>query len=303
MAHRVRRATLLMLFMALAGGCAHEPYTMGPAFINPDNVSLHPGEPQIEAGNPHEFLDFAGSWLNPYSLLAKLILWDRRVQNHQVSDETVAVMQTYLDDNGLRDVKVRVNQYAPGDEWSRLFRNRAIGAGWRYTLGVLSVSFYTILPGRFFGGDSYNPFTHTISLYSDHRAIALHEGGHAKDFEDAERRGTYAAIGSLPLAPLYYEAQATGDAVGYMRARDLAEMEKEGYKILYPAYGTYVGGEFIGLVDIFSPVDTLVALGVQLAIVIPGHVVGRIKSALTEVPEPDTAPQQAALASPAEEGQ
>jgi len=58
MAHQIRRVILLMACMGLVGGCAHEPYTMGPAFINPDNVSLHPGEPQIEAGNPHEFLDF-----------------------------------------------------------------------------------------------------------------------------------------------------------------------------------------------------------------------------------------------------
>lgn len=291
---RIRRVIATVVIAAVAGGCAQVPYTMGPEFVNPDNVEMSAGEPQIEAGNPHEFLDFAGSWLNPFSLVAKLLLWDRRVQNHQVSDETVAVLQEYLDNNDLKDVKVRINQYAPGDEWSRLFSNQAVGAGWRYTLGVLSVSFYTILPGRFFGGDSYNPFTHTISIYSDHRAIALHEGGHAKDFEDAEMRGTYAAIGALPLAPLYYEAQATGDAVGYMREKDLREMEKEGYKILYPAYGTYVGGEAVNVVDILSPIDTAVALGVQLAIVIPGHIVGRIKSAFVEVGPPDAVePQEA----------
>jgi len=293
MVHRFWTAASLVLIVILVSSCAHEPYTMGPKFINPDNVWLNPGEPQIEAGNPHEFLDFAGSWLNPFSLLAKLILWDRRIQNHQVSDDTVAVLQEYLDDNDLKSVKVRINQYAPAGEWSRLFRNHAVGAGWRYTLGVVTVAFYTILPGRFFGGDNYNPFTHTISIYSNHRAIALHEGGHAKDFEGAEMRGTYAAVSVLPLAPLYYEAKATGDAVGYMREKNFKEMEKEGYKILYPAYGTYVGGEFINLVDIFSPIDTAVALGVQLAIVIPGHIVGRIKAALVEVDAPDSAEPQA----------
>ncbi len=291
--NRFRKAILFVQIVVLISGCAHEPYRMGPKYINPDNVELRAGEPQIESGNPHEFLDFAGSWLNPNSLLSKLILWDRRVQNHQVSDETVTALQEYLDDNSLKDVKVRINQYAPGGEWSRLFRNRAVGAGWRYTLGVITVALYTALPGRFFGGDHYNPYTHTVSIYSDHPAIALHEGGHAKDFENAKMRGTYAAIGALPLAPLYYEAQATGDAVGYLREKDLKEMEKESYKILYPAYGTYVGGEFVNLVDILSPVDAAVVLGVQLAIVIPGHIVGRIKSANVNVDETGQLTQEA----------
>jgi hypothetical protein len=259
---------------------------MGPKFINPDDVKLAPGELQIETGSPYGFLDFAGSWLNPTSLLGKLFLWDLRVQNHQVSDTTVATLQEYLDDNGLKDVKVRINQYAPGGEWSRLFRNRAVGAGWRYTLGLVSVALYTILPGRVFGGDSYNAFTHTISIYSDHRAIVLHEGGHAKDFEDAGLRGTYAAAYLLPLAPLYYEAKATGDAIGYMREKNLKEMEKEGYKILYPAYGTYVGSESMGVVNLINPVSFLFRLGVQAAVMIPAHVVGRIKSAQVEIDAP-----------------
>ncbi len=93
MKQRLRVVGAVVLILVLTGGCAHEPYTMGPKFINPNNVQMDPGEPQIEAGNPHEFLDIAGSWLNPYSLLAKLILWDRRVQNHQVSDDTVATLQ------------------------------------------------------------------------------------------------------------------------------------------------------------------------------------------------------------------
>ena len=53
--------------------------------------------------------------------------------------------------------------------------------------------FYTAFPERIFaafpfigGGDHYNPYTNTINIYSDHRAIVLHEGGHAKDF--ARRR-------------------------------------------------------------------------------------------------------------------
>ena len=50
-----------------------------------------------------------------------------------------------------------------------------------YAIRSYYAVFYTIFPGRVFGGDRYNPFTNTINLYSDHPSIALHEAAHAKD--------------------------------------------------------------------------------------------------------------------------
>lgn len=44
-----------------------------------------------------------------------------------------------------------------------------MGWGWRYSIGMLSWLQYTLLPGRLFGGDHYNPYSNTISLYSDYR--------------------------------------------------------------------------------------------------------------------------------------
>ena len=90
---------------------------------------------------------------------------------------------------------------------------------------------YTILPGRLFGGDHYNPFTNTIHLYSGHASIALHEGAHAKDSAESPFPGLYAASRMLPLVPLYQEGVATGDALGYHRAEDNPEAERADYKI------------------------------------------------------------------------
>lgn len=179
-------------------------------------------------------------------------------------------------------MKVRLNQYAPGAEYRRLFRNKSVGAGWRYTIGLISVTFYTIVPGRFFaglvGGDNYNPYTNTINLYSDHVSVALHEGGHGKDFAETNHKGTYAAARLLPLVPLVQEAYATGDAIGYHRWKGLTEEEKADYKSLYPAYGTYVGGEVLRWV----PVGWVVSYSLTAASAIPGHIAGRIKAAHVE---------------------
>ncbi|HLC16800.1 MAG TPA: hypothetical protein VJL89_11315 [Thermodesulfovibrionia bacterium] len=121
----------------------------------------------------------------PYSLsiwsLSKFFLWNWKVDNHNISYDTEEKLRQYLADNDLNNVKVRLNQYNPGDEWSRLHRNKAVSAGWRYTLGAITVLGYTLLPGRLFGGDNYNPFTNTISVYSDLKPVVIHEAGHAKD--------------------------------------------------------------------------------------------------------------------------
>ena len=142
---------------------------------------------------------------------------------------------------------MRLNEYAPFGEWHRLVNNEGVGAGWRYSLGFLSWLFYTLLPGRIFGGDAYNPYTNTIYLYSDVPAVALHEGGHAKDIAVRNWKGSRAALYIVPFAPLFMEAVATNDALGYSLDTDPKLLES-GYKMLYPAYGTYVGSEGLGAV-------------------------------------------------------
>lgn len=268
-----------LLVVMLLGGCASTPYDYGSGGFSQDR-DLYPFmKQQIFVGEPHAFLDNAG-WIWPESLLRKLLLFDTSIDNHRVSVETLAVLEHYLIENGLDHVQVLVNCYQPGNQWGRLFRNRTVGAGWRYTLGILSVVSYTIMPGRFFGGDAYNPYTNTIYLYSDNISVALHEAGHAKDFAGRRLKGTHAAIYSLPFAPLYYEARASNDALSYLQDQAEYEQQADAYKLLYPAYGSYLGASLAR-----NSSDPVVA---QLAMIIPAHVVGRIAAALVDsAPEPE----------------
>ncbi len=55
-------------------------------------------------------------------------------------------------------------------------------------------------------------------------------------------------------------------------------MEKSADKILYPAYFTYIGGEAVGIVGYFTPINAYLSL----VAVIPGHIVGRIKAGQVE---------------------
>lgn len=264
---------VLVLAMACAPGCASWPYSYGAEHEGP--LIFREGEAQVSRGKPIAPLDILG---NLISLPAKLLLFNWKVDRHHVAPETEAALQQYLDDNGLDTVKVRLNEYAPLGEWRRLVKNKSVGWFYRYTLGALTCALYTVLPGRLFGGDNYNPFTNTINIYSDIPAVLLHEGGHAKDLASRKYKGTYTLLRALPFVPLYNEALATDDAIAYTAEKRQPDAQKSAYRTLYPAYGTYVSGE----IGSFFPLTFLERYLVALAGAIPGHIAGNIAAAHVE---------------------
>ncbi|MEQ9410863.1 MAG: hypothetical protein RIK87_24335 [Fuerstiella sp.] len=262
---RIANLVLCWLSCVLLSGCATGRYRFGSA--DHYRISQELAEltgPQMERGQPNRIIDAAG-WV--WGVPKKILLFNRRVENHDIDQQTEAAIAEYLDRNQLDTVKVRLNQYHPGDDWKRLVANKSVGAGWRYTLGALSVAGETLLPGRVFGGDHYNPFTNTVHVYSGVPAIAVHEGGHARDFARRKWKGTYAATYLIPAVSLYHEAIATRDALDYFGATDDARNLKQAYEILYPAYGSYVGNAVSGPIP-FG----------YIAGVVGGHVVGRYQS-------------------------
>ncbi len=232
--------TCIIGLILLTCGCATVPY-------EPTSAADYPGEylraeypPVVVKGTPSPILD-ASDWYWPYSLLGKLLLLNADVDSHEVSDETVEALVEFCRDHELGDVKIRINAYSVGDEWRRTFSNNNIAPVWRYPLGFLAWLQYTILPGRFFGGDNYNPYSNTINIYSDLKPIALHEGGHAQDFARQRNKGLYAFLYLVPFVNLYHEAAASSTALSYIQARKPAEQQRQAYRLLYPAYATYVG--------------------------------------------------------------
>ncbi len=261
---RLRWRLLLIVTGGFLSGCASAPpYQYGHPNISSERAPPLASDDQVVIGRPHRLLDASG-WIWPSSLLAKLLIWDTDIDSHRISDETVTATVQYLEKNDLDDVLVLVNAYAPGRQWSRLFKNREVGAVWRYTIGIFNVLGYTFMPGRITGGDHYNPYTNTISLFSDEIGVALHEAAHAKDFNRRKYKGLHAALYNLPLAPLYYEAVATRDALSYLQAECQTDNLRDTYRVLHPAYGTYLGvAAFSG-----TPGAYLMA--------VPGHISGAI---------------------------
>lgn len=249
-------ATALPLLCALLAGCATTAPYSGPG-----------PQPQLERGAPVPLVDFVG---NVLALPSKLLLWNWRFNSHSISPATEERLVSYLSERdlpALRDTTFRLNQYHPVQDLSRLARNRHVAWPYRLLLGLpMTLAFDVLLPGRVFPwGDYFNPWTNTVHLYSDHTAIALHEAGHAHDVAGRRLKGTYSVARLIPFVDLYQEYQASDEAIGYLQDTGDRTGELSAYKILYPAYGTYMGRY------VFPPIGTVV--GALL-----GHVRGRQKA-------------------------
>lgn len=279
----LRRVAAFFLSCSLVGCATTVPYTgVGPY-------------PRLERGAPVPPIDFLG---NVLSLPAKLLLWSWKFNLHTISPDTEDRLIAYLDTQdrpAFTDARFRLNQYRPAQDLSRLVRNRHVAWPYRLLLGVpVTLVFDVLLPGRLFPwGDYYNPFTNTVHLYSDHPAIALHEAGHVHDFASRRFKGTYAAIRLVPFVDLYQEHKASKEAISYLKGTADHATELSAYKILYPAYGTYVGSYIV------PPIGTV---GGALI----GHAAGRSEAARRArdyaheqtlspaPPEPPTTPTPAA---------
>ncbi len=240
---------------------------------------------QIEVGRPNTIVDSVG-WV--LGIPSKILLWDRRIDNHRISEDTVLTMADYLEDNNLPHIKVRANQYAPLQDFKRLRKNKTVAWPWRYTFGVVTVAGETIFPGRVFGGDHFNPFTQTVHLFSDAPAIALHEAAHAKDFTRRTYQGTYAA--AYLVFPLWHETIASEDVFAYLDERGENDRIIEANRLLYPAYGTYVGN---GLGYLLPNASVPLYYGSVIA----GHINGRMLNRKLH-PSPNAAADHVPSASP-----
>jgi hypothetical protein len=271
-------ACLWAVVLVLCAGCTSGPYQYRGDLHTECDAAIAPGESQIVRGRPAPVLDTVG-WV--VGVPAKIVMLDHRIDNHNVSPETEMRIHEYLACNGLDKVKVRVNQYDPWGEWKRLNHNESVGWPLRYTFGTLSVVGYTLLPGRVFGGDVYNPFTNTISIYSDVPAVAVYEGGHAKDYAQTRYKGLYALACGVPgVRVVFHDAHASSDALGYLQENGTPQDIKEGYRTVCPAYALNASG----------PLAAATGVPLTLPAVAAGHVVGQVKAASVHDHQPPDLP-------------
>ncbi len=216
-------------------------------------------EIQVERGRPNAVIDGLG-WV--VGTPTKLALWDRRADNHDVSPQTETALVQYMERNGLGGSMIRINQYDPWGEWERLTSNKRIHPGWRYTVGTYNHLKYTLLPGRVFGGDWYNPFTDSTHVYSDIAPLAISRVAYAKDIRAQTQPGTYAATQELPFVNMVHTTRATNDALKYVAQYGTAQEQAEANRILSPDYGSSWGGQIASFLPFGAPLGRLAGAAV-----------------------------------------
>ncbi len=252
-------APMLMLLLTVSTGCQSMHHT--------ETAS---NDPQFECGNRRPIVDAVG-WT--FGIGERISLWHWRAGNHHISPETQADIAAYMERNNLDDVKVRINQYDPAGEWTRLTQNDAMHPGWRYTFGTLSWLGYTVFPGRIFGGDDYNPYTNSIYVYSDIPSIGISEAAYAKDVHQRKHPGLYAFSQGIPGLNLIHENKAVNETLDDTLAYGDTDDLKEVYEVLYPRIGGTTGGAIDSYVTLGNT-NGIFGLGGLLA----GHAIGRRNS-------------------------
>ncbi len=225
-----KSASAALIVVLMLQGCV----SMSQSYTgtNPDN-------PQFERGMRFFPLDVFGDFI---SKMPQLFLWNPKYGNHDISSETEAELAQFIEHYGMKDVKVRINQWAPHKEIVRVFKNK--GVAWPYRILFLPSTLIASMIARPFSGllmsDYYDPNSNTIHIFSDDPAIALHEAGHALDFYRQEYRGTYGLARAFPFVNLFQEGIATSEAMYYLEDQKKYPELIRAYKVLYPAYATYV---------------------------------------------------------------
>lgn len=178
----------------------------------------------------------------------------------------------YLRQNDLADVRVLVNQYDPYGEWRRLQANDRISPAWRYTAGLFSLAGYTVLPGRVFGYQHYNPYTHSLSVNSDRVASAVYEAACAKQIQGSRLPGTYATLSRLPGISLWQTSHAVNDVLGYAALEEDWELEHEAYHECFPRIAS----------GVIAPAQFFVTPAIGMVMMVSGGAVGRLVGSMVE---------------------
>jgi len=233
--------------------------------INKRSVPINAGcECKIERGRPIHILDFLG---NLVSLPLKILLFDFRIGNRRIFPKVEQYIREFSRKYGLANVTARLNQYNPHGELQLLFENHRVSPIIRAIFGFFHLLTYTLNPWRVFGGDCYTPFTNSAHIFSGHVGIALHEMGHALDFSRRKYPGLYALARIIPPVTLYQEFMASKYAIQYLKEIGDIQSLKDAYKILCPAYCTYLLGALI---------PEQIQLILLFPFVIMGYIVGHI---------------------------
>jgi hypothetical protein len=244
---------LIVVSCALSNclGCVRSTYRYGVS--DERLVATLPQNPNVvSVGGVHPNIDRLGKVVQyPGTVLRKWFPSQDPFEQLPINKRreiAVAVATNYLDDNGLKGVFIDVLEYNPPLQWQRLVDNNRVSPVWKYSLGTAYHLGYSILPGRAFGYDRYNPFTNTLSINSARPSNTLFTAGYVKKIYDQRYPGTYVAANLLPIMPLIRDTSIANDVLTYSHVQQEWRLKHELYPLVYGRLGGDVVSQATSLI-------------------------------------------------------
>lgn len=271
----VLRLIALSCVLSICVGCVQSTYRYGIS-----NETLATNLPQnpnvISVGGEHPNIDrlekvvqyprnVFRKWFPSKDPFEQLPIEERR-------EIAVAAASNYLDNNSLKGVFIDVREYDPGQQWRRLVDNDRVSPIWKYTLGSAYHLGYSILPGRAFGYDRYDPFTNTLSINSARPSNTLFTAGYVKKIYGQRYPGTYVAANFLPIMPLIRDTSIANDVLTYSHVQQEWRLKQE----LYPMVYGRLGGDVVSQATSLIPSMAYMPFYMSPLLTRAGRVTGRV---------------------------
>ncbi len=163
-------------------------------------------------------------------------------EKNPISDETKArLVEEMKSRPELKGLSLQLGQHNVLESFRNMWRNKETSLPSKLTRTVLESP---QTPGTALSyADHYDPFSHSVRVYTDSPAIGLHELGHASDIQGSLPRAGIrmlagmAGPGARHLVNLHDEGQAN---IGASKAVKPGEEHGIG-DTLFPSYGSYLG--------------------------------------------------------------
>lgn len=226
----------MMLFLGLlgCGGCAqrisrNEPESHQPRGLVRNRQFSAPEELVDQSPHPRiDRLERTLEWLPK-----KLGFGERMASRDEIPEETLAHLREYMQEQGLGDVRIVIDEYSPRRHWQRLREGRAVSAGWRYTGGTLGWAKASILPSRALDQNYYDPASNTLYINSNDPFELIAEAAYARQLRDKDWRGTRLTVRSIDIVNQFALIDASREALSYTQDQELWELEQQGYRRVY----------------------------------------------------------------------
>ncbi len=261
-------------------GCVRDSYQfgLGPNVASDSGFQQAPLSNPVSVGGEHPRLDRVENVVQwPGKIVRKLFRRKEPTPQKIEADrlQSLELAEQYLQANELEDIQIDVRRYEPAEQWERIQQNPRVSPFWKATGGTLSWFRYSLLPGRVFHTNQFDPFSNTLSLNSTKPTRAIYETAVAKQYRRQPMLGTYAVLQYVPLLPIAHHAAATSDVLTYARVTDQESLEHELYPTAYAKLGSVTVAEALSLTPLSAGSPFYAGPLIRITGAATGNVIGR----------------------------